>query len=157
MNEAAVDLKQESGYRFAIGFGAGIAPLEADEPAPLGTGAGPSPVQLLAAAVGNCLSASLVFALRKFKLNAEPVSARVEAVTGRNEKNRLRVQRLKVNLALGARAADLQHLDKVLAQFEDFCTVTQSVRAGIEIDLEVRDAEGVLISRSADAAAGADS
>ena len=36
-------------------------------PPPLGQGSGPSPMQLLAASVGNCLSASLLFALRKFK------------------------------------------------------------------------------------------
>lgn len=30
----------------------------------------------------------------------------------------------------------------MLAQFEDFCVVTQSVRQGIEVDVEVLDGEG---------------
>src|SRR5690349_6995608 len=61
-----VDLAQQSDYRFMVSFGGAAPDLLADEPAPLGTGSGPSPVQLLAAAVGNCLSDSLLFSLRKF-------------------------------------------------------------------------------------------
>jgi len=145
MSEQSVDLRQDGNYRFEIRFAEALPTLQADEPAPLGEGAGPSPVQLLAAAVGNCLSASLVFALRKFKQSAEPISAQVEATVGRNEKNRLRVQQLRVRLTLGVPAATLTHLDKVMAQFEDFCTVTQSIRGAIPVDLEVRDSEGKLV------------
>ena len=39
-------------------------------------------MQLLAAAVGDCLSASLLFALRKFKQAPEPISCEVQAETG---------------------------------------------------------------------------
>jgi hypothetical protein len=43
----------------------------------------------------------------------------------------------------------LHALERVLGQFEDFCIVTQSVRAGIAVDVRVVDAEGVdLTSRS---------
>ncbi len=34
------------------------------------------------------------------------------------------------------------HLDRVLEQFEAFCTVTQSVGAGIPIAVQVFDASG---------------
>ena len=61
-----VTLTQQHDYRFDIHFGGDIPVLTGDEPAPLGAGLGPSPVQLLSAAVGNCLSDSLLFALRKF-------------------------------------------------------------------------------------------
>ena len=148
MPEQSVDLRQEANYRFAIRFSPDLPELQADEPAPLGQGAGPSPVQLLAAAVGNCLSASLVFALRKFKQSAEPISAQVDATVGRNDKNRLRVQQLRVRLSLGVPATTLAHLDKVLAQFEEFCTVTQSIRAAIPVVVEVHDSDGKLLSGS---------
>ena len=85
---------------------------------------------------------SLLFALRKFKQTPEPISTEVEAVVDRNEQNRLRVQRLQVRLKLGVPAASLQHLDRVLAQFEDFCTVTQSVRSCIAVEVEVYDGNG---------------
>jgi uncharacterized OsmC-like protein len=69
MTQAArsVRLTQAQDYQFDVDFGTPGPLLRADEPAPLGQGTGPSPEQLLAAAVGNCLSASLLFALRKFK------------------------------------------------------------------------------------------
>jgi uncharacterized OsmC-like protein len=137
-----VSLKQEKDYAFANAFGNAIPVLRSDEAAPLGAGTGPSPVQLLAASVGNCLAASLLFALRKFKQAPEPMRAQVEAVVGRNEKKRLRVQRLKVRIDLGVPAERLEHLDHALAQFEDFCTVTASVRAGIPVDIEVYDSVG---------------
>ncbi|MBP6406026.1 MAG: OsmC family protein [Proteobacteria bacterium] len=138
-----VRLSQEQDYRFRVAFDSGVAALVADEPAPLGGGQGPSPVELLAAAVGNCLSDSLLFALRKFKQAPEPLSAVVQAEVGRNAEGRVRVLAMKAQLTLGVPAASLQHLDRVLGQFEQFCTVTQSVGQGIAITVEVRDALGV--------------
>ncbi len=67
MTTATVSLQQQADYRFEIRFGENIPSLIADEPSPLGKGEGPSPAQLLCASVGNCLSDSLLFALRKFK------------------------------------------------------------------------------------------
>jgi len=138
----SVRLTQQRDYQFDVEFGAGIAPLRADEPPPLGGGQGPSPEQLLAASVGNCLAASLLFSLRKYKQQPEPITAEASAQTGRNAENRLRIQSMQVVLTLGQPAAALQHLDRALAQFEDFCTVTQSVRGGIEVNVQVVDALG---------------
>jgi len=139
----SVSLIQQRDFQFETRFGEGIAPLLADEPPPLGQGQGPSPEQLLAAAVGNCLAASLLFSLRKYKQQPEPISAEVRSETGRNAENRLRIVALHAVLRLGQPAAALQHLDRALASFEDFCTVTQSVRAGIDVSVQVFDALGV--------------
>lgn len=138
----SVQITQLRDYRFENRFGEQAPPVYSDEPPPLGGGSGPSPVQLLAAAVGNCLSASLLFALRKFKQAPEPITAQVEPEVGRNDQKRLRVLRLKVRLDLGVPASRLEHLDRALAQFEEFCTVTQSVRASVPVELEVYDSEG---------------
>lgn len=138
-----VQLKQQRDYQFDIDFGAGIPVVMGDEPAPLGAGRGPSPVQLLAASVGNCLSDSLLFALRKFKQAPEPISCDVQAEVGRNAEGRLRVLEIKVVLTLGVAAAALEHLDRVLGTFESYCTVTQSVNAGIAVSVAVVDALGV--------------
>ena len=137
-----VELEQQEDLHFAIRFGDAIPPLDADESPPLGKGAGPTPVQLLAAAVGNCLSDSLLFALRKFKQAPDPIRTEVEATVGRNAENRLRVQRIAVRLTLGVPAQSLQHLDRALAQFEGFCTVAESVRQGMAVDVEIYDSTG---------------
>ena len=137
-----VRLDQLQDYRFDIHFGGDVPVLMVDEPAPLGTGLGPSPTQLLGAAVGNCLSDSLLFALRKFKLVAEPIRCEVSSRVGRNPQGRERVLGMVAVLTLGVPAASLQHLDRVLGQFEAFCTVTQSVGAGIPITVTVLDSTG---------------
>ena len=137
-----VQLEQQEDFHFAIRFGGAIPPLDADEAPPLGKGAGPTPVQLLAAAVGNCLSDSLLFALRKFKQQPEPLRTTVETTVGRNAENRLRVRHFAVRITLGVPASALQHLDRALAQFESFCTVAESVRQGIPVDVEVYDSTG---------------
>ncbi len=138
-----LQLAQGRDYQFELQFGGGIAPLQSDLPPPLGQGEGPSPEMLLAAAVGNCLAASLLFSLRKYKEQAEPITAEVSTEIGRNAEGRLRVQAIDVVLKLGQPAAALKHLDRALAQFEDFCTVTQSVRTGIDVTVQVLDAQDV--------------
>ncbi|MBX3622930.1 MAG: OsmC family protein [Rhizobacter sp.] len=147
MSESNVHIRlhQQQDYRFRVEYGDAVPDLIADEPPPLGQGAGPSPVQLLASAVGNCLSDSLLFALRKFKQAPEPLGCEVDAEVGRNAEGRLRVLSMVARLRLGVPAARLEHLDRVLAQFEAFCTVTQSVGAGIPIKVEVVDADGVVL------------
>ncbi|MFO1250389.1 MAG: OsmC family protein [Inhella sp.] len=147
MSEPAesVQLQQLQDYRFEIRFADGLPPLQADEPAPLGAGEGPSPVQLLASAVGNCLSASLLFALRKYKQEPEPIGCRVAAEVGRNAEGRLRVLGLQATLTLGVPAAQLQHLDRVLASFEAYCTVTQSVSAAIPVQVSVLDSTAAVL------------
>ncbi len=144
MSETAprVVLRQQQDYRFEIDFGPGVPALIGDEKPPLGAGSGPTPVQLLAAAVGNCLSDSLLFALRKFKQAPEPIACEVTAEIGRNAENRLRVQGFDVRLQLGVAAATLQHLDRVLEQFEAFCTVASSVSQAIPVRVAVFDAAG---------------
>ena len=139
---ASVTLRQESGYAFTNVFADSMPPLRTDLGPPLGRGAGPSPEHLLAAAVANCLSSSLLFSLGKFKQDPAPVTATATAIEGRNEGNRLRVQRIEVKITLGKPAAALEHLERALATFEDFCTVTASVRAAIPVDVEVFDSTG---------------
>ena len=137
-----IELVQRHDYRFDVQFGGDAQVLTTDEPAPLGTGLGPSPVQLLCAAVGNCLSDSLLFALRKFKQTPEPIRCQVRAEIGRNADMRMRVLQMRAGLTLGVPAAQLEHLDRVLESFEQYCTVTQSVGQGIPITVQVFDATG---------------
>lgn len=146
-NTVTVSITQQSSYQFLVNFGTGIPELPADEPAPLGNGEGPSPNQLLLAAVANCLSSSLFFALSKYKQDAGGISATATARIDRNQDKRLRVQDISVAIRLGKGGGELAHLDRILAQFEDFCTVTQSVRGGIPITVHVTDNDGETLNK----------
>ena len=141
----SVRLAQRQDYQFEVQFGPGVPALLADEPAPLGQGQGPSPVQLLAAAVGNCLSDSLLFALRKFKQQPQPLQCEVRAEVGRNAEGRLRVLGLQATITLGVPAEALEHLERVLTTFESYCTVTQSIAQGIPVRVQVLDAQGAVL------------
>jgi len=145
MDQPSVTLTQRQGYQFEHRYGDSQPTLLGDEPPPLGQGQGPSPVQLLASAVGNCLSDSLWFACQKFKDDPSPLRAEVKADVGRNERNRMRVLGLAVDLHLGVPAAQLAHLPRVLETFEDFCTVSQSVAGAVPITLRVLDSTGAVV------------
>jgi organic hydroperoxide reductase OsmC/OhrA len=146
MSEGIARLEQDRDYRFRITFpGVEGASLVGDLPPPTGGGAGPSPEHLLAAAVGNCLSASLLFALRKYKQSPDPIRTTAVPKVARNAANRLRIESIAVRIDLGVPAASLERLDRVLATFEEFCTVTASVRAAIPVAIEVYDRDGARV------------
>ena len=130
-------------YKFEVDF-AKFGQITTDEPAPLGEGDGPNPIRLLSAAVANCLCASLLFAARKYKGEINQLEAEVKGDLARVE-GRWRVSQIAVALKLPEGAESLPHFDRVLAQFEDFCIVTESVRSGIEINVEVQDFAGQTI------------
>jgi uncharacterized OsmC-like protein len=138
-----VSLKLLENYVFEVDFGE-FGNVMTDEPPPLGGGEGPNPSAMLAAAVANCMAASLLFAMRKHKDDPGELRAVVTGTVERVEKF-LRVTRLDVKLHLGKAQADLPSLVKAVSQFENFCVVTQSVRHGIEVSVEVFDASGELI------------
>jgi len=138
-----LSLEHLDGYRFAVAFpGTGLPDLVADEPPPLGAGSGPNPARLLAAAVGDCLSASLLFCLHKSRVAVAGLKTRVTGTLVRNERNRLRIGKLAVAITLDAPDADGARVLKCLETFEDFCVVTASVRAGIEVEVRVVDPSG---------------
>jgi uncharacterized OsmC-like protein len=85
--------------------------------------------------------------LRKFKQAPEPLRCDVRAEVGRNAEGRMRVLGINATLTLGVPADSLQHLDRVLDQFEAYCTVTQSVGQGIPVSFEVIDSLGASLKR----------
>ncbi len=140
-----VTITRQEKYKFLVDFGENIPKAIADEPPPLGDGVGPSAERLLAAAMANCLCASLVFAINKFKGDPGRLSATATCETGRSANNRLRITHVKVDVALEAKPEELPHLDRALAQFEEFCTVSESVRAGIPLSVSVHASDGSLL------------
>lgn len=134
----SLTLRQEGDYRFVVDFDqAGLEPLVVDEPPPLGDGAGPNAARLLAVAVANCLAASLLFCLRKARLEPSDIVATVDATLVRDEHHRLRIGRLDVKIHPTLGAEEAAKASRCIDVFEDFCLVTQSVRHGIDVQVEV--------------------
>ena len=148
-SEIRIELVQLSDYRFEARFDdPSIPTLLTDEGAPLGGNAGPNPVHLLAVAVANCLAASLLFAMRKFKNDPGALRAVATLQMARNPQNRLRVGRIGVDLHLGTNASEVPMLDRILGQFQEFCVVTQSVRPAFPVDVRVLDKSGAVLHSS---------
>jgi organic hydroperoxide reductase OsmC/OhrA len=147
--QVKVTLTQISDYSFNVSFdGTDIPDLLTDEGAPLGGGKGPNPSRMLMAAIANCLSASLLFAMRKYKNLPGTIRAEVRGTLGRNAEGRIRVQHVDVDLHLPDAAESYDQFERILQQFENFCVVTESVRSGIEIAVQVHDASGEILHRS---------
>lgn len=151
-----VQLTQDGDFAFHVRFeGTALAELLTDESAPLGHDRGPNPSRMLLAAIANCLSASLLFAMRKHHNALEGLQAEIVALPTRNDAGRWRLPRAAVELTLPGGAGAYAHLDRVLESFEEFCTVTQSVRQGIEVDVTVRDGDGRVLQGDKSFEAGA--
>ena len=114
-----------------------VTPLVVDEPTPLGWEQGPNPARLLGAAMGSCLGASLLFCLRKARIDVRDLRTTVEGTMVRNERGRLRVGSVRVHLHPTVAEADRERMARCLGLFEDFCVVTESVRHGIDVTVDV--------------------
>ena len=131
-------LSLKDNYAFTVDFGgSGIPPITIDETSPLGHDKGPDPSRLLATAIAGCLGASLLFCLRKSRIDVPAMRTDVQVTSGRNERGRLRVQKVGVRLAPTVPADQQERMARCLEVFEDFCVVTAAVRDGITIDVAV--------------------
>ena len=134
-------------YQFVAEFpdlSATPAPLVLDEPAPLGSGRGPNAAAVLGAAIGDCLAASLAFCLHKSRVNLDHLEADVVTHVGRNERGKLRIVGVDVELTPDINDADAGRLERCERLFEEFCIVTESVRHGIPVNVTVAQRESAL-------------
>ncbi|MBP9113074.1 MAG: OsmC family protein [Polyangiaceae bacterium] len=130
-------VEQVDGFDFRVKFDKEQYPeLRMDEPAPLGKDTAPNPARILAASVGNCLSASLVFCLQRKGVTVKGLRSEVKVELIRNDRKRLRIGHIEVTIHPGS---DIPKdvLDACLSTFEDFCVVTQSVREGLDVKVNV--------------------
>ncbi len=135
----SVSLESIKDFEFRVKFDqTQIQDLILDEPAPIGQGSGPDPGRLLAAAVGGCLSASFLFCAQKLRLGMEGLHANVMVTHTRNEKGRLRIGKIDVQLEPRIKEPDDQKLQRCIDLYEDFCVVTQSVRNGLDVSVKVK-------------------
>jgi len=136
---AITKLKLIQGYKFKAEFDLeGMHALIVDEPKPMGETSGPNPTRLLSVAVGHCLNSSLLFCLSKARINVKNLETTVKATQERNEEGLLRIRKLMVEMHLDVDEQDRTRVTRCLDIFENYCTVTQSVRKGIEVTVNVK-------------------
>jgi uncharacterized OsmC-like protein len=138
VSEIVTRLKLLEGYKFRVEFDVDDMPsLIVDEPKPIGQGSGPNPTRLLSTAVGNCLSSSLLYCLSKAHVRVKNLETTVKTNIVRNEEGRLRVKNLGVQIHLDVEEEDKTRVPRCLEIFESYCTVTPSVRKGIEVNVNI--------------------
>ena len=138
-------------YEFKVKFDKKILDdLLVDEPPPLGGLAGPNPSRLLAVSAANCLSASLLYCINRGEVPPASVTTEATVTIVRNEKKRLRIGRIDVALQMSEALSGAQKMKRCMNLFEDFCVVSDSIRNGIPIGVEVMDHTGEVIHRNDD-------
>ena len=138
-NSRITKLKLLQGYKFNVEFdGEGIPNLIVDEVKPLGESSGPNPTRLLSVAVGHCLSSSFLYCLQKARVVVDNLETTVKANVERNKEGLMRIEKLDVQIHLDVNEEDKTRVSRCLDIFENYCTVTQSVRKGIDVTVNIQ-------------------
>jgi organic hydroperoxide reductase OsmC/OhrA len=133
-----VSLRRQEGFRFEVDFGLeDVEPLYMDEPEPVGGNSGPNASKVLAAAMGNCLTTSLLFCLQRARAEVGDIETRVDGVVRRNDKGRWRVAEIDVEISPEVGEEYDSHYERCLGLFEEFCTVSKSIEEGIPINVKI--------------------
>jgi len=129
---------RKEGFKFEVDFGLeNASKLIMDEPPPVGESTGPSASKVLAAAMGNCLTASLMFCLQRARAEFGDIKTDVKGVMRRNESGRWRIQEMNVDIDIGVDGDYDSQYDRCHGLFEDFCIVSKSIEQGIPINVQV--------------------
>jgi uncharacterized OsmC-like protein len=111
-------------------------PYLSDEPDPVGDAAGPSTPALLGSALGHCLSASLLEALKHSHVEVLGCETEAVAVVKPNSEGKPRIDHVDVTIRphISQSSPRVQRCEET---FENYCTVTQSVKRGVEVRVKV--------------------
>ena len=99
---------------------------------------GPNPSRMLGLALLGCLSASFIFCLKKKNLSIDDLNAEAELTIARNKKGFWRVMKVDVDINIKISDPDTRkRADQCKKMFEQYCIVTQAVREGIAVEVNL--------------------
>ncbi len=142
-----IKLKRVDGMQFRAEFDKRhFPPLMMDEPehVPGGRDEYPNASRILAAAITDCLSASLTFCLEKSHAPLDDLEATTTVEIARNEQGYWRVKQVDVELTAGFGTLDdktLKRFEKCKERFFNYCIVSASIKEGIDINVNVKPKE----------------
>ena len=106
---------------------------------------GPNPSRMLALGILGCLSASFIFCLKKRNFKVDDFKGEAEVTIAKNESGFWRVK--KINVEIKPKIEDPETLKRAkqclkttkdgISFFEQYCIVTQSVRSGVEVNVNI--------------------
>ena len=133
-----VSMRRQEGFRFEVDFGLeGVGPLYMDEPEPVGGDSGSNAGKVLAATMGNCVTASLLFCLQKARAEVGDVETKVDGVMRRNGKGRWRIAEFNVEISPEVGEEYDSQYERCLGLFEEFCVVSKSIEQGIPLNVKI--------------------
>jgi uncharacterized OsmC-like protein len=99
---------------------------------------GPNAAHLLAMAVLGCLSSSYIFCFNKRDFTVKDLEAEAIVTIFRNEKGFVRVKKIDVNINPTINTPDMRkRAVQCQKMFERYCTITASIREGIDVNVNV--------------------
>ena len=132
-----ISMRRIEDFKFEVDFGIQNIELIMDEPEPVGNNSGPNASRVLAAAIGNCLTASFLFCLQKSRVEIGEINTKVNGTILRNKKGRWRIMEITVEIIPDIPHAFDEQFNRCINLFEDFCIVSQSIKQGIPINVKV--------------------
>jgi uncharacterized OsmC-like protein len=99
---------------------------------------GPNPSRMLGMAVLGCLSASFIFCLKKKHLSLNDLKADAKVIIARNDKGFWRVKKIDVDIKMDIEDLEARkRADQCAKFFQQYCLVTEAVREGIEVGVNL--------------------
>ncbi len=99
---------------------------------------GPSPTKLLALSVLGCLAASFSFCLQKKDFSLSGLEGKAEVTIARNDKGFWRVKKIDVEMNPKIDTSEMRkRADKCRKFFEQYCIISESLRTGFEVNVNL--------------------
>ncbi len=127
-------------YKFIVDFNKDSIPnlfMDESEDIPGGEGKGPTASMLIAAAIGNCLSASLQFCLTKKKNKVNELKTKVVIFRERNKEGFWRISEANVTITPDIENTEDSSVQRCIEIFRKYCIVSSSLEAGIKINVNI--------------------
>ena len=98
----------------------------------------PSPKKLLALSVLGCLAASFEFCLQKKQFSLSDLDGKAEVTLARNDKGFWRVKKIDVDILPKVDNPKMRkRVDQCKKFFEQYCIISESLRKGIEVNINL--------------------
>ncbi|MFX1567758.1 MAG: OsmC family protein [Promethearchaeota archaeon] len=99
---------------------------------------GPNPSKLLALSVLGCLAGSLTFCCKKNNVSLSDIEGKAIVTSMKNENGFWRLKKIDITLNPKIDNSEIRkNLDQCQKSFKQFCIISESIREGIDININL--------------------